>query len=292
MRSEEDTLSYKQKRIEQINNKYKNKRKQKKRKNKRHSRCFIQFLRRFAHWCRLFDTLVSKTNSTNYNNIHTLINPETFKLPLWRNISPTQRLAMFLNCFALTPSYCNIVPFTLNVSHFFRDIYSGLTYKEAKDEFRQRLYDNFKSNLGYVPRYAFVIEDKNKQFHLHGIIEVNRDDMETYEKLRHALKLSAFGVGYENEEMHKHMLVIKKSYTQKGAGGWFIYMNKDNTAANSLFISNPLKQSIKAEYDALYQEIRDYLKDYKDRKRFAHKSFEAIRSGIVYQCINQTSTDS
>ena len=50
MKSEENKLAYKQKRTQQINNKYKNKRKQKKRKNKRHSRCFIQFLRRFEHW--------------------------------------------------------------------------------------------------------------------------------------------------------------------------------------------------------------------------------------------------
>lgn len=288
MKSEKDKLAYKQKRIEQINNKHKNKRKQKKRKNKRHSRRFIQFLRRFEHWYRFFDTLVSKTNSINYNNIHKIINPETFKLPLWRNVSLTQRLALFLNCFASNPSYCNIVPFTLNVSHFFRDIYSDLTYKEAKDELRQRIYDNFKSNLGYVPRYAFVIEDKNKQFHLHGIIEVNIGDIETYEKLRHALKLSAFGVGYENEEMHKHMLVIKKSYTKKGAGGWFIYMNKDNTAADSLFISNSLKQDIKAEYNALYQEVRDYSKDHKEIKR----SNKSIKQGKVDQCINHTSIDS
>ena len=288
MKSEKDKLAYKQKRIEQINNKHKNKRKQKKRKNKRYSRRFIQFLRRFEHWYRFFDTLVSKTNSINYNNIHKIINPETFKLPLWRNVSLTQRLALFLNCFASNPSYCNIVPFTLNVSHFFRDIYSNLTYKEAKDELRQRIYDNFKSNLGYVPRYAFVIEDKNKQFHLHGIIEVNIGDIETYEKLRHAFKLSAFGVGYENEEMHKHMLVIKKSYTKKGAGGWFIYMNKDNTAADSLFISNSLKQDIKAEYNALYQEVRDYSKDHKEIKR----SNKSIKQGKVDQCINHTSIDS
>lgn len=288
MKSEENKLAYKQRRTQQINNKHKNKRKQKKRKNKRHSRRFIQFLRRFEHWYRFFDTLVSKTNSINYNNIHKIINPETFKLPLWRNVSLTQRLALFLNCFASNPSYCNIVPFTLNVSHFFRDIYSDLTYKEAKDELRQRIYDNFKSNLGYVPRYAFVIEDKNKQFHLHGIIEVNIGDIETYEKLRHALKLSAFGVGYENEEMHKHMLVIKKSYTQKGAGGWFIYMNKDNTAADSLFISNALKQDIKAEYEALYQEVRDYSKDHKEIKR----SNKSIKPGKVDQCINHTSVDS
>ena len=288
MKSEKDKLAYKQKRIEQINNKHKNKRKQKKRKNKRHSRSFIQFLRRFEHWYRFFDTLVSKTNSINYNNIHKIINPETFKLPLWRNVSLTQRLALFLNCFASNPSYCNIVPFTLNVSHFFRDIYGDLTYKEAKDELRQRIYDNFKSNLGYVPRYAFVIEDKNKQFHLHGIIEVNIGDIETYEKLRHALKLSAFGVGYENEEMHKHMLVIKKSYTKKGAGGWFIYMNKDNTAADSLFISNSLKQDIKAEYNALYQEVRDYSKYHKEIKSLN----KSIKQDKVDQCINHTSIDS
>lgn len=148
MKSKVDKLAYTQKRFEQINKKYKNKRKQKKRKHKRHSRCFIQFLRKFEHWRRLFDTLVSKTNSSNYNNIHNIINPEKFKLPLWRNISLTQRLALFLNCFVSTTFYSEIVPFTLNVSHSFRDIYSDLTYKEAKNELRKRLYDNFKSNLG------------------------------------------------------------------------------------------------------------------------------------------------
>ena len=280
MKSEEDKLAYKQKRTEQINKKYKNKRKQKKRKTKRHSRCFIQFLRRFEHWCRLFDSLVSKTDLSNCNNIHNIINPKTINLPLWRNVSPTQRLALFLNCFVSNSSYSGIVPFTLNVSHFFRDIYSDLTYREAKDELRQRIYDNFKSNLGYVPRYAFVIEDKNKHkdkhFHLHGVIEVNRNDTETYEKLRHVLKLSAFGVGYENEEMHKHMLVIKTSYTRKGPSGWFLYMNKDNTAADSLFISQSLKRDIKTEYELLYQKVQDYLEDYKKVKR-SNKSIKRMK---------------
>ncbi len=276
MKNEKDKLAYKQKRFEQINQKYKNKRKQKKRKRKRHSRRFIRFLCWFEHWYRLFDTLVSKTDLLNFNNIHKIINPETLNLPLWRNVSPTQRLALFLNCFVSNPSYSGIVPFTLNVSHFFRDIYSDLTYKEAKEELRKRIYDNFKSNLGYVPRYAFVIEDKNNQFHLHGVIEVNRNDPKTYEKLRHALKLSAFGVGYENEEIHKHMLVIKKSYTQKGPRGWFLYMNKDNTAADSLFISQSLKRDIKAEYEVIYQKVQDYLEDHKEVKR-SNKSIEKVK---------------
>ena len=84
------------------------------------------------------------------------------------------------------------------------------------------------------------------------------------------------------------MLVIKKSYTKKGAGGWLIYMNKDNTAADSLFISNALKQDIKAEYEALYQEGRDYMEDYKEIKR----SNKSIKQGKVDQCINHTSIDS
>ena len=258
MRSERDKLVYKEKRIKQLQKKYQTKRKQKKRKNKRHSRRFSAFIHRVSSVYNFYSSLVDNINIQNYNNLQNIINPKTFEISRWRKVTPTQKIAFFFHC--LAKNHIDIVPFTLNVSHFFRDIYHSLKYPEAKEELRQRIYDSIKNNLGYVPCYAFVIEKKNTQLHLHGIIQVPKD-IETYKKLRHALKLATFGVDYKNSKMHKHMLVIKESYTHNGPGGWLIYMNKDNTAADSLFINTPLKQLIKKEYEALYQKARKYLED-------------------------------
>ena len=119
MRSERDKLIYKQKRIEQIQKKYKTKRKQKKRKRKRPSRCFSRFIHKISPLYQLLSSLVDNNQSKNYNNIQSIINPETLKLPLWRDVSPTQRLAFYFHC--LARFHTDIVPFTLNVSHFFRD---------------------------------------------------------------------------------------------------------------------------------------------------------------------------
>lgn len=249
----------KEKYIQKINDKYKNKRKQKKGKIKSKKRCYNSFICRVLYWFNLSSLLVLKKNINEYNEFISFINITEFKIPAWRDVTPIQRLAFFLRC--LVSSNEEILPFTLNVSKFFMKAYENLTYEEAKEELRNRIYDSLRKNLSSVPKYAFVIEDKNEQCHLHGIIECNKNNDEI-NKLRHALKLATFGCRYEVSSMHKYILRIDY-YDKKGPKGWLRYINKNNTSANSLFISTPLKKLIKEEYEKLYKYSKERLKNYK-----------------------------
>ena len=56
--------------------------------------------------------------------------------------------------------------------------------------------------------------------------------------------------------MHKYILRIDY-YDKKGPRGWLRYINKNNTSANSLFISSPLKKIIKEEYEKLYKYSKE-----------------------------------
>lgn len=250
----------------------------KKTKNKRPSRrfsAFISSVRQYIDYCR---TLAINSNSSVdnkfYNNIENLIDIDKYKLIPWEKVTPVQRISFFFYYLALKPDYKYILPFTLDVSDTMRDAYSKLTYEKDAKCIRKRLYDEFFHHLGYIPRYAFVIENKNTQFHLHGVIEVIP---ETKDKLRKAMKAATFGPDYKKSIMHRNILRIEKEY-RKSPEKWLCYINKFQSAAYSLFISNSLKQDIKSEYEALLNTSTSYKEA---QKTATHLNIQPIKEEYI-----------
>lgn len=165
-------------------------------------------------------------------------------IPKWRDITQIQKFAYYM-MFMKTD---DMMAITIDFSHAFRSKFSQQTYKKLKDTIRRRLNENLKNNLEYVPDYAFVIEKKNTQLHIHGVIRLSESQLSLAGK---AFKTTAFGAQYEQFAIKNHILNIKKLYNPNG---WLRYMLKSCwTAGKSIYISQNLRRLIREDYLSLEQ---------------------------------------
>ena len=173
-----------------------------------------------------------------------------------------------------TKDFTSLKPFTLNLSKEFRDKHQDLTYKKLKAVMIKRMYGNldyiFKSSA--KPMMAFIIENKptkkrkdinDKGTHIHGIREVFSEDIDC--KVRLALKTSVCSGKKEYKEPKYHnMLHTSKKYHECGAAGWMLYLNKGVHSNNGLYISQPLLERIRDDYNQRYKIYNDIIKELKN----------------------------
>ena len=200
-----------------------------------------------------------------------------YRLPLWRELTPVQKLAYFFYFMAETKPFENIKPFTLDLSKLFRDKHKKLTYKKLKAVIIKKIY----GNLDYVfkssdkPMMSFILENKtkdkrkdinDKETHIHGIREVFDENIDY--KVRTALKTSVCNGKKEYKEpKYRNMLQTKDKYNndKSGAKGWLWYLNKGVCCNNGLYISQPLLEKIRNDYEQLYKEYKENIKLLKEK---------------------------
>ena len=243
--------------------------KQKIKKKKQSQRAYKDFISIVKWHKNKFDVLSYISNIYENGNKKEVV---VYRLPLWRDITLVQKLAYFFYFMAETKPFKNIKPFTLNLSKSFRDRYKKLTYKELKAVIIKKIY----GNLDYVlqssnkPMMSFILENKtknnrkdinDKETHIHGIREVF--DETTDNKVRTALKTSVCNGKKEYKEPeYRNMLQTKDKYNndKSGAKGWLWYLNKGACCNNGLYISQPLLEKIRNDYERLYQEYKENIK--------------------------------
>lgn len=200
-----------------------------------------------------------------------------YRLPLWRDVTITQKQAYFFYFMAMTNEFVDLKPFTLDLSKEFRDRYKKLTYKQLKAVIIKRINGNLDYQLQSKPKpmMLFILENKttnkrkditDKETHIHGIREVF--DEETDAKVRLALKTSVCNRKKEyTQSEYSNMLQTKEEYnnTKYGAKGWLWYMNKGACSNNGLYISQPLLEKIREDYNQFYKEYSDNIKMLKER---------------------------
>lgn len=175
-------------------------------------------------------------NNIYYNNI--------IKYPRWKDLHKIGKLAYVFWYAAEQQFYAITCLFSLE-----------LTKKLKKERFpedylRRKLNTNLKKDFGYIPQYCFIIEDLNKNGHLHGIIENNID----LKKLRHVLKYTFFGKNYRNSSVNNFSIKIEILHTPEK---WLAYILKRNSFEIKIFpvyISQKLTRASSLNYQLLQQK--------------------------------------
>ena len=199
-----------------------------------------------------------------------------YRLPIWRDVTEIQRLAYFFYFMADTNEFINVKPFTLDLSKEFRDRYKNLSYKELKSIIIKKIYGNLSYHLKSIkkPMMSFVLENKptykrkdinDKETHIHGIREVFDEDIE--KKMKSILKTSACNrkKEYKRPE-YRNMLHTREKYDiQQGPEGWMRYLNKGVCSNNGLYISDSLLGKIRNDYNQLYKDYVECIKELKSK---------------------------
>lgn len=238
--------------------------KQKTKAKKQSQRAYKGFISMVKWWKYKFDDTLYISNI--YDTEHIKKEISVHKLPIWRNITPIQKLSYFFYFMAETKEFTNTKPFTLDLSKSFRNRYNHLTYKQLKPILIKRMY----GNLDYIlkssskPMMSFILENKSKnkrkdindkETHIHGIREVFDEEVDS--KVRLALKTSVCNGKKEyNQPEYRNMLQTRTGYKKYGAKGWLWYLNKGACSNNGLYISNSLLDKIRQDYNQLYNEYR------------------------------------
>ena len=248
--------------------------KQKTNKKKQSQRAYKDFIT-IVKWHKYHFDVISHISNIYENEYKKEVT--IYRLPIWRDITLVQKLAYFFYFMAETKSFKNIKPFTLKLSKSFRDRYKKLTYKGLKAVIIKKIY----GNLDYVlqssnkPMMSFILENKtkdkrkdinDKETHIHGIREVFEEKIDC--KVRLALKTSVCNGKKEyNEPEYHNMLQTNKKYNadKYGVCGWMWYINKGVCSNNGLYISQPLLEKIRNDYEQLYQEYKESIQILKEK---------------------------
>lgn len=248
--------------------------KQKTNKKKQNQRAYKGFIFLVNWYKNKFDVISHISNIYGNEDKKEV---SVYRLPLWRDITLIQKLAYFFYFMAETKGFENIKPFTLDLSKSFRDKHKKLTYKKLKAVIIKKIY----GNLDYIfkssdkPMMSFILENKkknnrkdinDKETHIHGIREVFDENIDS--KVRTALKTSVCNGKKEyNEPEYRNMLQTKDKYNndKSGAKGWLWYLNKGVCCNNGLYISQPLLEKIRHDYEQLYKEYKENIKLLKEK---------------------------
>lgn len=242
--------------------------KQKIKSKKQSQRAYKGFISMVKWWKYKFDDTLYISNI--YDTEHIKKEISVHKLPIWRNITPIQKLSYFFYFMAETKEYTNTKPFTLDLSKSFRNRYNHLTYKQLKPVLIKRMY----GNLDYIlkssskPMMSFILENKpknkrkdinDKETHIHGIREVFDEEVDS--KVRLALKTSVCNGKKEyNQPEYRNMLQTRTGYKKYGAKGWLWYLNKGACSNNGLYISTLLLKKIHTDYTQLYRKYQESIR--------------------------------
>lgn len=248
--------------------------KQKINKKKKSQRAYGDFIHIVKYWMYSF-IFTSHISNIYDNNDRKEI--EVYRLPIWRDVTDIQRLAYFFYFMAETKEFINLKPFTLDFSKEFRDRYKNLSYKELKSIIIKRMYGNLDYQLQSMPKpmMSFVLENKptyrrkdinDKETHIHGIREVFDKDIE--DKIKLSLKTSVCNGNKEYKQpKYRNMLQTKDKYNddKNGAKGWMKYLNKGVCSNNGLYISDSLLEKIRNDYNQLYKDYVECIKELKSK---------------------------
>lgn len=242
--------------------------KQKTKSKKQSQRAYKGFISMVKWWKYKFDDTLYISNI--YDTGHIKKEISVYKLPIWRNITPIQKLSYFFYFMAETKEYTNTKPFTLDLSRLFRNRYNHLTYRQLKPVLIKRIY----GNLDYIlkssskPMMSFILENKSKnkrknindkETHIHGIREVFDEEIDS--KVRLALKTSVCNGKKEyNQPEYHNMLQTRAGYKKYGAKGWLWYLNKGACSNNGLYISTSLLKKIHTDYNQLYRKYQESIR--------------------------------
>lgn len=242
--------------------------KQKTKSKKQSQRAYKAFISMVKWWKYKFDDTLYISNI--YDTEHIKKEISVHKLPIWRNITPIQKLSYFFYFMAETKEFTNTKPFTLDLSKHFRNRYNNLTYKQLKPVLIKRMY----GNLDYIlksstkPMMSFILENKSqnkrkdindKETHIHGIREVFDEEVDS--KVRLALKTSVCNGKKEyNQPEYRNMLQTSVRYKRYGAKGWLCYLNKGACSNNGLYISTSLLKKIHTDYNQLYRKYQESVR--------------------------------
>lgn len=242
--------------------------KQKTKSKKQSQRAYKGFISMVKWWKYKFDDILHISNI--YDTGHIKKEISVYKLPIWRNITPIQKLSYFFYFMAETKEFTNTKPFTLDLSKSFRNRYNHLTYKQLKPILIKRIY----GNLDYIlkssskPMMSFILENKSKnkrkeindkETHIHGIREVFDEVVDS--KIRLALKTSVCNGKKEyNQQEYRNMLQTRAGYKKYGAKGWLWYLNKGACSNNGLYISTSLLKKIHTDYNQLYRKYQESIR--------------------------------
>lgn len=252
--------------------------KQKVNKKKKSQRAYGSFIHIVKCWKDDFILTSHISNIYDRSNDNEKNEIEVYRLPIWRDVTEIQRLAYFLYFMVETREFTSIKPFTLDFSKEFRDKYKNLSYKELKAVIIKRMYGNLDYQLQSIskPMMSFVLENKvksklkdinDKETHIHGIREVF-DNKELDSKVILALKTSICNGNKEYKRPgYRNMLQTRDKYNddKNGAKGWMWYMNKGVCSNNGLYISDSLLEKIRNDYNQLYTEYVEYIKDLRSK---------------------------
>ena len=242
--------------------------KQKTKSKKQSQRVYKGFISMVKWWKYKFDDTLYISNI--YDTGHIKKEISVHKLPIWRNITPIQKLSYFFYFMAETKEFTNTKPFTFDLSKHFRNRYNHLTYRQLKPILIKRIYGNLDYTLksSSKPMMSFILENKSKnkrkdindkETHIHGIREVF--DEEVDHKVRLALKTSVCNGKKEyNQPEYRNMLQTSTKYKKYGAKGWLWYLNKGACSNNGLYISASLLKKIHTDYNQLYRKYQESIR--------------------------------
>lgn len=249
--------------------------KQKINKKKKSQRAYGDFIHIVKYW--MYSSIFTSHISNIYDN-NDRKEIEVYRLPIWRDVTDIQRLAYFFYFMAETKEFINLKPFTLDFSKEFRDRYKNLSYKKLKAIIIKRMYGNLDYQLQSMPKpmMSFVLENKpiykrkdinDKETHIHGIREILNDkDLDS--KVILSLKTSVCNGNKEYKQpKYRNMLQTKDKYNddKNGAKGWMMYLNKGVCSNNGLYISDSLLEKIRNDYNQLYNDYVECIKELKSK---------------------------
>lgn len=193
---------------------------------------------------RLFETLYRYHSSENalvyLNNIYN----NTIKHPRWKDLPKIAKLAYVFWYATEQRFYAITCLFSLELIEKLKK------QRFPEDYLRRKLNSNFKKDLGYIPQYCFIIEDLNKNGHLHGIIESNIN----LKELRYVLKYTFFGENYRNSSVNNFNVKLEPLHTSEK---WLAYILKRNSFEIKLFpiyTSRELTKAARFRYQILKEE--------------------------------------
>lgn len=135
---------------------------------------------------------------------------------------------------------------------------SGISFNNNKVLETDKLENKVKSKRKNI---------NDKETHIHGIREIfNNEDLDS--KVILSLKTSVCNGNKEYKQpKYRNMLQTKDKYNddKNGAKGWMKYLNKGTCSNNGLYISDSLLEKIRNDYNQLYKDYVECIKELKSK---------------------------
>ena len=201
--------------------------------------------------------IYKRVEIVRYKNGHIARVVNLPKFERWDDITRVQEVAYFAKFLAETQEFSNLKPFTQDFTYTRHKKYKNKKLSKIKNDYAKKVYNSLRYYGKNDVEMVYMTEGKKKRINLHGCI-----DKSHIENQQHILKQSASTYRKEYEEInYRNMLQIKDNYDDIDGGsyGWMGYMNKGNRSENGLYLSDALRDRIKANYQELYKQVRTII---------------------------------